>query len=84
MASAAIPNLSSDGYTRFDDDNINLNRDLASDTDGMLLIISNVSEVTLSIIWATKITNIIGCCLQICQLLSKEYLSFYLTKKGKG
>ncbi|KAJ1524179.1 hypothetical protein ONE63_010705 [Megalurothrips usitatus] len=34
MASAVIPNLSADGYTRFSDDNINLNRTLGSEHDG--------------------------------------------------
>ncbi|XP_026277239.1 two pore calcium channel protein 1 [Frankliniella occidentalis] len=34
MASAVIPNLSADGYTRFNDDTINLRRAVVSDRDG--------------------------------------------------
>lgn len=37
MASAVIPNLSADGYTRFNDENINLSRTLCSDGKSFFL-----------------------------------------------
>lgn len=42
MASAVIPNLSADGYTRFNDETINLSRNLRSEQDGKNLFLNHL------------------------------------------